>query len=445
MLDLRSLSQHIDKVLLFSHMTNPARDVRKLITRKTVSQPLDRIQPATIESMLQPWLQRSAQQVVETPIVGTGKWARLPGIIRSRAGMALMFANVSNAVQQITGLANAAVRVKPSFLMRSLAQYVSNPREFSRAVWGASPYMDDRAKNEVAVLNEQMQAILLKPSTFERAQDFSMRHAYFLQTALDNVLSPIVWTGAFNQALADGMSDADAVRFADSTVRQTQGSTLPEDVSRLETGPAYARVFTQFVGYFNMMANTNATALKQIIGEVGLKKGAGRALYIVMMGFMVPIWVAEAIALAFRGGPEDEDDDGYLDDWLAEVFGMGTLKGLLAQIPIAGQFAVAGLQRFNDNPLDDRVSLSPAVSLIESSVGAPQSVYKAIVDEGSAQKAIRDVATLVSVATGVPLYGVARPIGYAAGVAQGRIEPEGPLDVARGLITGTASPESRVP
>ena len=445
MLDLRSLSQHIDKVLLFSQMTNPARDVRKLITRKTVSQPLDRIQPATIESMLQPWLQRSAQQVVETPIVGTGKWARLPGIIRSRAGMALMFANISNAVQQITGLSNAAVRVKPSFLMRSLAQYVSNPREFSRAVWGASPYMDDRAKNEVAVLNEQMQAILLKPSTFERAQDFSMRHAYFLQTALDNVLSPIVWTGAYNQALADGMSNADAIRFADSTVRQTQGSTLPEDVSRLETGPAYARVFTQFVGYFNMMANTNATALKQIIGEVGLKKGAGRALYVVMMGFMVPIWVAEAIALAFRGGPEDEDDDGYLDDWLAEVFGMGTLKGLLAQIPIVGQFAVAGLQRFNNNPLDDRVSLSPAVSLIESSVGAPQSVYKAIVDEGSAQKAIRDVATLVSVATGVPLYGVARPIGYAAGVAQGRIEPEGPLDVARGLITGTASPESRVP
>jgi hypothetical protein len=106
---------------------------------------------------------------------------------------------------------------------------------------------------------------------------------------------------------------------------------------------------------------------------------------------------------------------------------------------------VAAVQRFNDNPLDDRVSLSPAVSLLESSVGAPQSVYKAIVEDGSAQKAIRDVATLVSVATGVPVYGLARPIGYAAGVAQGRIEPEGPADLARGLITGTASPESRVP
>jgi hypothetical protein len=443
MLDLRSLSQHIDKVLLFSHMTVPARDVRKLLMRSTVSQPLSRIEPAALESMLQPWLQRSAQQIVETPIVGTGRWARIPGIVRSRAGMALMFGNVSNAIQQITGLSTAAVRVKPSFLMRSLSQYVSNPREFSRAVWDASPYMNDRATNEVSVLNEQMEAILIRPTTYERVQDWSLRHAYFLQTALDNVLSPIVWTGAYNQALAEGMSDKDAVRFADSTVRQTQGSTLPEDVSRIETGPAYARAFTQFVGYFNMMANTNATAFKQLMGEVGLKKGAGKALYIVMMGLMAPIWVAEAIALAMRGGPEDDDDDGYLDDWLAQVFGMGTAKGLLAQIPIAGQFGVAAANRFNDDPLDDRVSLSPAISLLESAVGAPQSVYKAIVEDGSSQKAIRDVATLVSVATGVPLYGVSRPIGYTAGVIEGRIEPQGPIDVMRGLVTGTASPESK--
>jgi hypothetical protein len=446
MLDLRSLSQHIDKVLLFSHMTNPARDVRKLLTRKEVSQPLDRIQPAALESMLQPWLQRSAQQIVETPIVGSGKWARIPGMVRARAGMALMFANVSNAVQQITGLSTAAVRVGPTFLMRSLAQYVANPRQFSREVWAASPYMDDRAKNEVAVLNEQMQAILLKPSTFERVQDWSYRHAYFLQTALDNVLSPIVWNGAFNQALAQGMSDKDAVRFADSTVRQTQGSTLPEDVSRFETGPAYARAFTQFIGYFNMIANTNGTALKQIAGEVGLRKGAGRALYVVMMGLMVPIWAAEAIALALRGGPEDEDDDGYLDDWLAEVFGFGTAKGLLAMIPIGGQAVNSAVTRLDNNPLNDRISLSPGLSLLESALGGNvQTVYELLNEDKdvNARRAIRDAATLVSVLTGVPLYAAARPIGYAAGVAEGKIEPEGPVDLARGLITGTASPESK--
>lgn len=447
LLDLRGLSQHIDKVLLFGHMTNPARDVRKLLTRKTVSQPLDRIQPAAIESMLQPWLQRSAQQVVEEPIVGSGKWARVPGIIRARAGAALMFANVSNAIQQVTGLSTAMVKVGPGHMMRALAQHVAHPVEAARAVWALSSYMDDRAKNEVAVMNEQMQAILIKPSVYERAQDWSMRHAYFLQTAIDNALSPIVWTGAYNQALAEGMSDADAVRFADGTVRQTQGSTLPEDVSRFETGPAYARAFTQFVGYFNMVANTNATALKQIAGEVGLKKGAGRAFSVVMLGLMVPIWVAEAIALAFKGGPDDEDKDGVLiDDWLASVFGFGTAKGLLAMIPIAGQAANSAVTRLDNNPMNDRISLSPGLSLLESALGGNvQTVYEILSEdkEVNARRAVRDAATLVSVFTGIPVYAVARPAGYTAGVIQGKIEPTSPADAARGLITGTPSPESK--
>jgi hypothetical protein len=85
------------------------------------------------------------------------------------------------------------------------------------------------------------------------------------------------------------------------------------------------------------------------------------------------------------------------------------------------------------------------VSLIESAVGSPVSVYKAIIDEGSAQKAARDVAAAATLITGLPIYGIQRPIGYAAGVAQGRIEPLGPVDLTRGLVTGTASPESRAP
>lgn len=447
LLDLRTLGQHLDKVLLFSHLTVPARDVRRLITDKSVGQALTRIDPSVVSGMLQPWLQRSAQQVVEDPIVGAGKWARVPSIIRARAGAALMFANVSNTIQQVTGLSTALVKVGPGHMMRAVAQHVAHPVKAAQTVWEASPYMDDRANNEVAVLNEQMQDILLNPSTYEKAQAWSMRNAYFLQTLVDNALSPIVWTGAYNQAMTDGMTHEDAVRFADGTVRQTQGSTLPEDVSRLETGPAYARAFTQFIGYFNMVANTNATALKQIAGEVGLKKGAGRALGVVMAGLLVPLWVAEAIAQAFKGGPDDEDKDGYLDDWLAAVFGFGTIKGLLAMIPIVGQAANSAVSRLDNNPMNDRISLSPGLSLLESALGGNvQTVHEILSDskEVNARRAVRDAATLVSVFTGLPAYAVARPLGYAAGIADDKIQPTGPADAARGLITGTASPASKV-
>jgi hypothetical protein len=256
-------------------------------------------------------------------------------------------------------------------------------------------------------------------------------------------MSPIIWTAAYNQSIEQGMTERDAVRFADGVIRQTQGTTLPEDISRFESGPAAARVFTQFIGYFNMMANTNATAVKQITDEMGLRKGAGKVLYVALAGLLAPIWVAEAIAHAFRGGPEDEDDDGYLDDWLMAVFGLGTIRGITAQVPFVGQAAQLVVNRFNDNPADDKFSLSPAVSLIESTVSAPFSVYDAIVNDGSAQKAIRDTAAAATMVTGLPIYGLQRPLGYLAGIADDKIEPTGAADLVRGLATGTASPESK--
>lgn len=442
-LDLRSLSQHIDKVLLFTHMEPAVRDVNRVLTDKGLSGKLARVDPAAIDGMLAPWLKRSASQQVETPIAGDGGVSRVLSSIRSRAGMALMFGNISNTLQQVTGLVGAANKVRPGLLAKATASYLAGPKAMANDVAESSIFMKERMANEVAAIHNQMSEILLDPSYLERGQAWTMKHAYFLQSAMDNVIGPIVWTGAYNQALQGGMGDAEALRFADGTVRQTQGSTLPEDVSRIETGPAYARLFTQFLGYFNMLANTNATELQKVMREVGIKKGATKALGIVFFGLLSPAWIAEAIAIAMRGGPDDDDDDGYLDDWLMQVAGLGSVKFALAGIPFVGQFANAGINRWNGNPVDDRVSLSPGVSLAEGAVGAPHSVYQAMVNDGNASKAVKDVGTAVTLLTGLPAHWAARPLGYLTGIAEERIEPEGPLDVIRGLVTGTASPDSR--
>ena len=144
-----------------------------------------------------------------------------------------------------------------------------------------------------------------------------------------------------------------------------------------------------------------------------------------------------------RGGPDDPDKDGYLDDWLAAVFGMGTIKGAFAMVPFIGQLANAGINRFNGNPADDKVSLSPAVSLLESAVGVPVDVYKAITCDVKKRNMVGDVASLVSLATGLPAVAVARPLGYLAGVATDKIDPTSAVDMARGVVTGTPSPASR--
>ena len=447
LLDLRAFAGHIDKVLLFTHMQPAVTQTQRLLKNRKVSAGLNRIDGAAINAMLLPWLNRSAHQRVETPMVADAGLNRAAALARSRTGMGLMFLNVSNTLQQVTALSSALVKVGPGPLARSALQYLRAPVETTHEVWEKSIAMRDRAKNEVAVLTEVMNSIAFDPSLRERGEEFMRKHAYVLQTAVDSVTGTITWRAAYNQALEQGLTQDDAIRFADATVRQTHGSTLPEDVSRFETGPAAARMFTQFMGYFNMLANTNATAVINALREGGAA-GAGRAAYATLVVTLIPLWVAQAIALAMRGGPDDGDEDGdLLDDWLVAVFGVGALTGLTAMVPGLNLLGQVAAGRFTDSPADDRFSLSPTLSIVERAVVGNIQTAAEVFDEDKEvrwQRALRDAAAGLTLLTGLPLLPLARPLGYAAGVAQDKIEPTGPVDAARGLVTGAPSPESRV-
>lgn len=442
LLDLRSLGGHLDKVLMFTHLESAVRDVRRLLGNSKVREPLSRMDLSAYDGMLIPWLNRAARQQSEAPVPAYNGLMKWLSKARSRAGMASMIGNVVNSVQQVTGFAVAALRVKPRYLRSALVEYVKNPRKAAEAVASASPYMESRMRNEVAQMNLAIDEILLNPNVYQRAQAWTARHGYFMQSAVDNVMGPIIWTGAYNEAIEQGASELDARRQADSAIRETQGSTLPEDISQFEAGNAFTRLFTQFQGYFNMQANLLGTEFAKVQREIGLRAGMGRGLYVFTLGFLAPAVVGALIAEAGKGGPDDEDGDGYLDDWLAAL-GIGTAKSAFAMVPGAGQVGVLVFNAANNKPYDDKASLSPAVSMVEAAARSPFSAYSAIAGEGSARKAVRDVGSLIQLTTGLPGGAVARPLGYAAGLATGEIEPTGPADMARGLITGNPSPESK--
>lgn len=444
LLDLRLLPQHIDKVLLFAHMEPKVRDVMRTLRAKGFSGTLTRYDPVAYTDLLLPWLNRAAKQTVETPATGwAGKLSdRFFRTMRSRSGLAAMFANLTNALQQVTGLSLTAVKVKPAYLKAALMRYVRAPSEVADQVAALSPFMENRLRNQVFEIRQDIDHLLLNPGRYEQAQAWTAKHGYFLQQAFQNVVDVITWAGAFDQATAEGLNQADAVRAANSAVRETQGSLSPEDISRFESGPAFTRLFTQFQSYFNMMANLTGTELAKVAQEVGLRAGAGRMFYILLLAFLVPAWLSEAIVQGMRGGIDDEDDDGYLDEFMAFFFG-APLRTAAATVPVVGQAGMVAYNAFNRKPYDDRMSTAPAVSMLESAASAPNSLYKAIAEDGNWRRAARDTLTLVTLTTGLPAAALGRPIGYAADVAQGRVDPTGPVDAVRGLVTGTASEESR--
>jgi hypothetical protein len=443
-LDLRLLPQHMNKALLFAHVEPHVRDVTRTLRAKGFAENLTRYDAVAYTDMLLPWLNRAAKQTVETPTTGWG--GKLADQFfrgaRSRAGMAAMFANFTNAFQQVTGLTIAALKVKPTYLKSATWRYLRAPSEMTAQIADLSPAMASRQNNEMMQMHQDIKDLLINPGAYDSAKAWTAKHAYFLQAAFQNTVDTITWAGAYDQSVAEGLGERDAIRSADAAVRATQGSLNPEDVSRYEAGPAFTRMFTQFTGYFNMQANLLGTEFAKVGQDVGLKKGVGKLFYIAMLGLLVPAWFSDAIIRVMKGGFDDEDGDGYLDEFMSFFFG-APLRNVAAMVPVAGQIGTLAINLMNNKPYDDRMSTAPAISMLESSAKAPHSVYKAFAGEGKASRAIKDTLTLISVTSGLPVAALGKPLGYAADIAQGYASPTGPVDAVRGMMSGVASKESQ--
>lgn len=436
MLDLRTIASHLDKVTRFTYLEPAIKDAGRLMMNKRVARALNGLDNNLIGKMINPWLQRTAQQTTTVP-TRFPKMDQFFRAIRTRSGLYILFANVINTMQQLTGFSVAAVKVPAPKLLRALKSYIGNPREMTRMAMELSPWLRDRLDRQGFEMTQQIEEILVNPSLYRQSQDFMKRHAYFMQTGLQNVMDVVVWWGAYDQARSTkGVTDKQAVRFADEVIRTTQGTYSPEDVSGIEVLPAFYQLFTQFWGYFNMLANTLGGEVGKTLREMGYMASTPRLLGIWFLGLMIPAFVGQLIA---QGAPDDEDDedgDGTLDEWLAMFFG-SQASTLAAMVPVVGQLSMGLANQFDSKIYNDRLNISPAISFGESALaGASEILQGEAFDDRLKKSEVRNVAILVALATGMPTNVIAKPLGYELDVQAGKKDPDNAAEYAIGLATG---------
>jgi hypothetical protein len=439
-LDLALVPSHIDKVMRFVHIEPHVKEVGRIIMDHGFRDALGKVDNTVQSAMLVPWLQRSAQQKIETP--SEGKDGRgfdaFWRAVRNRTGLQIMTANFVNTFQQVVGVSIAAVKVRPKYLRNALWTYMRSPKKVGESIATKSAFMRNRLTAHSLEIQGQIEEMLLNPNKYEQAREFAKKHGYFLQSGAQSVVDTVVWVGAYDEAVAGGLNEVEAVRTADSAVRLTQGSFAAEDVSKFETGSPFVRLFTMFYSYFNMWANLLGTEFTKTLREQGLRKGAGRLLYIYTFAFMIPCVVSEVIVRSMAGELDADDDDEYLDDAMS-IFFSSQFRSLSAMVPGVGPLFQAGLNATDEKWFNDRISTSPAVAMIESAVvGNVSNAYNFFTDEKdvSTRKAAKDFLTLMGLLTGVPLAPLAKPIGYLSDIAEGNAQPTGAADFARGFVTG---------
>jgi hypothetical protein len=448
-LDVRLVAKHIDDVLRFAHIQPAVKDVLRIVNNRGFADKLTRMDPNAIDGMLLPWLNRTARQSKNEPGINPGidKFWRT---IRSRTGLSIMFGNLRNALQQPTGLFVSALKVSKGELKDSFFAYLASPRKTAQAIAGLSPFMDERMHSQMFEMQDQINELLLNPSNYKKIQKWSEHHGYFLQTAFQNSVDIITWHAKYNQVLSeigtsisDSEAQTEAIQQADSAVRLTQGSMSPEGIAAYSATSPFFQIFIQFTDYFNMLANVNADEYIKVLRDLGWRGNKGKLVSIYMLGFLAPTLVADAITRSLGQG-WDPDDDGYIDDILDWFFGSQVRAGA-AMVPFGSSVATALMGGFTDRTYDDRITSSPSIGSIEAStVGVGRTIVNIASDDKELEgRNVRDVLTLITNVTGVPVSVLGRPIGYQVDVARGKVEPTDPIDYMRGLITGVPSAESK--
>jgi len=451
-LDLRIMTKHIDDALRFAFVQPAIEDVFKILKNKTFANRLSQLDPTIMDNALMPWLDRSARQTTMTAgrFKGFDKfWTQ----VRRSTGVGIMFANIRNGLQQFTGYFPAMIKVGPSYLKGALAQYVRNPMQFQEDIAELSPFMKERQFNQIFDVQDTLNQLLINPNAYQKVQKWAERHGYFMQQAFQNQVDSVVWSATYNKILTESpktMSEIqvqkEAIQQADANVRLTQDSLQAEDLAAFQVGSPFYKTMVQFGGYFNMIANLNATQYKKLFNDLGFKvggKGTGQLFMTYLLGFAMPAFVADLIVRATGGDLDDEDEDGYLDDIAGWFFGSQFRAGF-ALVPF-GNIAIVPFNSFNDLPYDDRITTSPSMSTLEAAtVGTFRTLINAAdPDKEVTGKNVRDVLSLLTLATGIPFTLLGRPIGVQYDINRGVIDPENTPDHIRALITGKASRRSR--
>lgn len=437
-LNLMLIPSHLDSVLRFTYLEPTIRQTSGLLTRRSLRDKLQAFDPALVGDTLMPWLQRTASRSISSVdgTQGKRKWGRAFDRLRGRVGISIMFLNVVNTLQQATGPIVAMNEVSPKKMGMALVRFASGGAfQMRDTIKEASPYMKERLR---LVANDSLIAIedLVRDKGILTSVDqFTQKHGYIIQSAFQNVLDIVVWHAGYDDAVAKGLPHEAAVFEADSHVRRSMPDSAPENVTAFAQGGATWRAITMFSAFFISQANLIGSSASLIRRQMGWN-GAPKAFWAYLTLFAIPALLSQAITdAATGGGPDDEDDDGWADD-LAAWFGMTQLKYGLAMAPLAGKAVLAGINSFNDNPMDDRLSVSPVVSAFETAARAASSISGAIMGDKSARRATLDGLQVVAMMTGIPTGQLSKTLGYGIGTAEGRYDPQGPVDVMQGVVSG---------
>lgn len=347
---------------------------------------------------------------------GRGKTTSYDGVatlLRHGVSIAGIGFNFGVAAIQVVGLTQSAALLAPRWLSRGMAEAMKHGTNANAWVCGKSAMMRDRTRTQFREVSEISSRINGASTVMAKLQEA----AYAPLTMVQLMVDIPTWFGAYEKALHEGHSDAEAVDLADWAVMNSQGSGRPGDLSAVERGNPWQKLFTVFYTFFNTALN-----LAVVSGKTqSTMKAAAQILTICILQPVLEYGIREAAASLL--GQEDEDDE--------DEFWVKHLKGAAIASLQFDAGMVWGVREFASAMSDYGYRGPTAMRKITDSVKAIKDAQGILFeDKEFTERALRDFISALGSWTGIPVSPINKAIkGY-------NLIEEGESDSYFSLVTG---------
>lgn len=415
-LDFAVATDHIQNVIHDISYREALIDANRIISDERFRAAFIRTVGKEQYAQLHPWLHSIAVEYRD-PTSDIGKLLQQ---MRGNMQVVTMGIKFATATQQLSGLLQAVPMLGSAEMAGGVIRMLNNPfmlKEKSEYIMSKSEFMRTR----VRTFNRDVREFL------RRVQDDTLvhktqRNAFALVGAMDWAVSSVVWITAYEKARAgkvkgiEAVVEEDAVRFADSMVRQTQSAGLNQDLPLIMRNTEMEKLVTAFYSYFSVLYNW--TTYDQVLGvrkgRVPLYIAAGNFFLIYIMAPLLTEW------LAGRWDKDGEDDEEKLQRMLS----------VLARMP----FSSVPILRDVANTVGTfyGYSLTPFESGVQATLDTVDDVVSGdILSNEGAQK---NAAFAVGFVFGLPTAQMYITADYIRDYAEG--EEEG-LDLTEALLRDT--------
>ncbi len=416
---------HVLEVIHYTTHDQFVRQASRVLYNDTMRRTIQRRLGAKYQPQLESWLKVVAGADVDPVAPQLADYLEQFGALKNRFVYATLGYSLTVAAGDLANpmVAMANGTVKARHLTPVLAKAL-NPlawMKMRKEGLAKSPELRSRAKSSIAYLKDNLQKIGKSGnrSGKERALDVVRKHAFFFMEMTDRLTSTVIWTGAFEQAKAEGLSESDAVRQADMRLQDNMPSNALAEQPAMLRDKRTVGALTAFIGYFSKLYNMEARLWHEPLNQwdtaENKKQKWDAATNILRAGARtMAIFFAAAVLGEVLSGRGPEDDESWAEYLLRKFL---AFPGSL--VPVFGaawEGAVnAGVAKLIHGKVKKRkfsMRNAPAAAAVER-------IYEAIdkaVSSGQAWDRVAALLEALALWQNVPgVNQASRTLGYFAG------------------------------